>query len=61
MPRPTSSAISAKAYHKLKQSNDYGLPPETAEQVKARCAELFPFYGSQVGCIEMEAKSGRFY
>ena len=40
-----------------KQPNNFGLPAEIVEQVKARCAELFPFYYSQVGCIEMEAKA----
>jgi hypothetical protein len=40
-----------------KQPNNFGLPAEIVEQVKSRCAELFPFYDSQVGCIEMEAKA----
>jgi len=40
-----------------REPNNVGLPAEIVEQVKARCAELFPFYDSQVGCIEMEAKA----
>jgi len=40
-----------------KQPNNFGLPAVIAEQVKARCAKTFPFYDSQVSCIEMEAKA----
>jgi hypothetical protein len=46
----------AKAYHRL-QKNDFGLPPEIAEQVKVRCAEIFPFYDTQITCIEDDARA----
>ena len=39
------------------QPPNFGMPPQIAEEVKARCAQIFPSYDSQVTCIEMEAKA----
>jgi hypothetical protein len=37
--------------------NNFGLPEEIADEVKARCAKIFPVYDTQVTCIELEAKA----
>jgi hypothetical protein len=50
------SASKTRRYHRL-QKNDFGLPAEIAEQVKVRCAEIFPFYDTQMTCIEDDARA----
>src|ERR1700732_838791 len=40
-----------------KQPNNFGLPPDIAAKVKAECAKVFPFYDTQITCIEDDAKA----
>jgi hypothetical protein len=40
-----------------KQPNNFGLPPDIAAKVKAECAKVFPFYDTQLTCIEDDAKA----
>ena len=51
-----ASKTMQRRYHRL-QKNDFGLPAEIAEQVKVRCAEIFPFYDTQMTCIEDDARA----
>jgi hypothetical protein len=40
-----------------KAANNFGLPPDIAAKVKAECAKVFPFYDTQITCIEDDAKA----
>jgi|GEM_PF-6105138 len=40
-----------------KQPNNFGLPPDIAAKVKAECAKVFPFYDTQITCIEDDARA----